>query len=106
MLFEYFSRSLVFARSDTELKRGNSGQAQVLGPFRLLFEVLCRQMPVQCWPAPQAQVEQDCHDQVPCLKITDTTGQVQWIKDSGAIISYLKSTTNCTGPSAVASGAG
>ncbi|OQW87938.1 MAG: hypothetical protein BWK72_11685 [Rhodoferax ferrireducens] len=71
MLFEYFSRSLVFARSDTELKRGNSGQAQVLGPFRLLFEVLCRQMPVQC------------------LKITDTQGQVQWIKDSGAIISYL-----------------
>jgi len=28
-------------------------------------------------------------DQVPCLKITDATGEVQWIKDSGAIISYL-----------------
>jgi glutaredoxin len=29
------------------------------------------------------------HDQVPCLKVTDATGQVQWIKDSGVIISYL-----------------
>lgn len=28
-------------------------------------------------------------DQVPCLKVTDAQGQVQWIKDSGAIISYL-----------------
>lgn len=28
-------------------------------------------------------------DQVPCLKITDATGQVQWLKDSSAIISYL-----------------
>ncbi len=28
-------------------------------------------------------------DQVPCLKVTDASGQVQWIKDSGAIISYL-----------------
>ncbi|MBB1075149.1 glutathione S-transferase N-terminal domain-containing protein [Rhodoferax sp. 4810] len=28
-------------------------------------------------------------DQVPCLKVTDANGQVQWIKDSGAIISYL-----------------
>jgi glutathione S-transferase len=28
-------------------------------------------------------------DQVPCLKVTDATGQVQWIKDSGVIISYL-----------------
>ena len=29
------------------------------------------------------------HDQVPCLKVTDASGQVQWIKDSGAIITYL-----------------
>lgn len=28
-------------------------------------------------------------DQVPCLKVTGADGQVQWIKDSGAIISYL-----------------
>jgi glutaredoxin len=28
-------------------------------------------------------------DQVPCLKVTGVDGQVQWIKDSGAIISYL-----------------
>jgi len=28
-------------------------------------------------------------DQVPCLKVTDATGQVQWIKDSAVIISYL-----------------
>lgn len=28
-------------------------------------------------------------DQVPCLKITGDDGQVQWIKDSGTIISYL-----------------
>ena len=28
-------------------------------------------------------------DKVPCLKITDPSGQVQWLKDSGAIISYL-----------------
>jgi glutaredoxin len=28
-------------------------------------------------------------DQVPCLKVTDANGQVQWIKDSGVIISYL-----------------
>ncbi len=28
-------------------------------------------------------------DKVPCLKITDANGQVQWLKDSGAIISYL-----------------
>ena len=28
-------------------------------------------------------------DKVPCLKITDAQGQVQWIKDSGTIISYL-----------------
>jgi glutaredoxin len=27
--------------------------------------------------------------QVPCLKITDATGQVQWLTESGAIISYL-----------------
>lgn len=26
---------------------------------------------------------------VPCLKITDASGQVQWLYDSGAIISYL-----------------
>ncbi len=26
---------------------------------------------------------------VPCLKITDTSGQAQWLYDSGAIISYL-----------------
>jgi glutaredoxin len=29
------------------------------------------------------------HDQVPCLKVTETDGQVRWIKDSGAIITYL-----------------
>ena len=29
------------------------------------------------------------HDQVPCLKITDANGKVSWIKDSGAIITYL-----------------
>jgi len=29
------------------------------------------------------------HDQVPCLKVTEANGQVQWIKDSGVIISYL-----------------
>ena len=28
-------------------------------------------------------------DQVPCLRITDATGQVQWLNDSGAIIAYL-----------------
>ncbi|MDR3369831.1 glutathione S-transferase N-terminal domain-containing protein [Rhodoferax sp.] len=28
-------------------------------------------------------------DQVPCLKVTGADGQVQWIKDSGTIISYL-----------------
>lgn len=28
-------------------------------------------------------------DKVPCLKVTDAHGQVQWIKDSSAIISYL-----------------
>lgn len=28
-------------------------------------------------------------DQVPCLKVTDVSGQVQWIAESGAIISYL-----------------
>jgi glutaredoxin len=27
---------------------------------------------------------------VPCLKITDTTGQVQWLAESGAIIAYLR----------------
>jgi glutaredoxin len=28
--------------------------------------------------------------QVPCLKITDATGQSRWLNDSGAIISYLQ----------------
>lgn len=28
-------------------------------------------------------------DQVPCLKVTDASGQVQWIKDSAVIIRYL-----------------
>ena len=28
-------------------------------------------------------------DQVPCLRVTAADGQVQWIKESGAIISYL-----------------
>lgn len=28
-------------------------------------------------------------DQVPCLKVTGADGQVQWIKESGTIISYL-----------------
>jgi glutaredoxin len=27
---------------------------------------------------------------VPCLKITDSTGKVQWLSESGAIISYLQ----------------
>ena len=27
---------------------------------------------------------------VPCLKITDQSGKVQWMTDSGAIISYLR----------------
>lgn len=27
---------------------------------------------------------------VPCLKITDQTGQVEWLYESGAIINYLK----------------
>ncbi len=27
---------------------------------------------------------------VPCLKVTDATGQSQWIYESGAIITYLK----------------
>ncbi len=27
---------------------------------------------------------------VPCLKITDATGQSQWLYDSGAIITYLR----------------
>ncbi len=27
---------------------------------------------------------------VPCLKITDSAGQVQWLSESGAIISYLQ----------------
>jgi glutaredoxin len=28
---------------------------------------------------------------VPCLKVTDATGQSQWIYESGAIIAYLRS---------------
>jgi len=28
-------------------------------------------------------------DQVPCLKVTEASGQVQWITESGAIINYL-----------------
>lgn len=27
---------------------------------------------------------------VPCLRITDASGQVQWLSDSGAIIAYLR----------------
>jgi len=27
---------------------------------------------------------------VPCLKITDSAGQVQWLAESGAIIAYLR----------------
>ncbi|MDD2546622.1 MAG: glutathione S-transferase N-terminal domain-containing protein [Burkholderiaceae bacterium] len=27
---------------------------------------------------------------VPCLQITDSAGQVQWLRESGAIISYLR----------------
>jgi glutaredoxin len=27
---------------------------------------------------------------VPCLKITDTAGNIQWLYESGAIISYLR----------------
>jgi glutathione S-transferase len=27
---------------------------------------------------------------VPCLKITDTSGQTQWLHNSGAIINYLQ----------------
>jgi len=28
--------------------------------------------------------------QVPCLKITDETGQSRWLNDSGAIVAYLR----------------
>ena len=28
--------------------------------------------------------------QVPCLKITETDGQTRWLKDSGAIVTYLR----------------
>ncbi len=28
--------------------------------------------------------------QVPCLSITDADGQTRWLKDSGAIVSYLR----------------
>jgi glutaredoxin len=28
--------------------------------------------------------------QVPCLKITEANGQTRWLKDSGAIVSYLR----------------
>ena len=51
-----------------------------LGPLYLLIEVRSRQMPEQCWPAPKAQLKQDCRDQVPCLRFIETPG---------AIITYL-----------------
>jgi len=28
--------------------------------------------------------------QVPCLRITEANGQTRWLKDSGAIVSYLR----------------
>ncbi|PUE54479.1 glutaredoxin family protein [Limnohabitans parvus] len=28
--------------------------------------------------------------QVPCLKITEANGQTRWLKDSGAIVAYLR----------------
>lgn len=38
----------------------------------------------------RADLVQGCgRPKVPCLKITDTSGKVQWLNDSGAIIAYL-----------------
>lgn len=39
----------------------------------------------------RADLVQGCGaPKVPCLKITDTSGKVQWLNDSGAIIAYLR----------------
>lgn len=39
----------------------------------------------------RADLVQACgRPKVPCLKITDTSGKVQWLNDSGAIIAYLR----------------
>ena len=39
----------------------------------------------------RADLVQACgRPKVPCLKITDPDGKVQWLNDSGAIIAYLR----------------
>ena len=37
----------------------------------------------------KADLAQSGSGKVPCLKITDASGQVQWLPDSAAIIAYL-----------------
>jgi glutaredoxin len=37
----------------------------------------------------RAELAQSGSTKVPCLKMTDASGQVQWLFDSGAIIAYL-----------------
>ena len=39
----------------------------------------------------QALIQGGGKPKVPCLKITDQTGQMQWLYESSAIITYLKS---------------
>ena len=39
----------------------------------------------------KADLAQSGSGKVPCLQITDASGQVQWLPDSGAIIAYLNS---------------
>ena len=81
----------------------------VLGPVMLLKERLTQPTGVVREAAAQASVDQQCQSlaqhhtanrdallqgtgatQVPCLRITEADGQTRWLKDSAAIVAYLR----------------